>query len=173
MPVFNIEWLCKIRMPDLLLTNFTPDRIMYAAHDFFDLADYPYAGVFAGSEYVWNAINSLKKFIDDRVEELTAAIPIQSGIPLPDTLIIHTGRTIPGKECRIVHGDTLKGELKVYWRGDLLEGATVIMAGSVFLGRRILIGRGIMVESGSLIKEPAIIGDQTEIRGGLICEDIA
>jgi NDP-sugar pyrophosphorylase family protein len=48
----------------------------------------------------------------------------------------------------------------------VLEGASLIMAGAIFLGNRIAIGKGTLVEGGATIKAPAIIGDHTEVRQG-------
>ena len=56
--------------------------------------------------------------------------------------------------------------MTVWENGQLLEGASVIMAGAVMMGRNIRIGRGVLIESGVLIKSPAIIGDYSEIRQG-------
>lgn len=139
---------------------------MYDPRSFFDLAGYPHADVFSAAGYVWNALGFLKEFVDDKVAELPAAIVFEDGVPLPGPLVLHAGQTIPGGECDIVYGDTVRGGLAVYYRGDLLEGASVIMAGVILLGRRIQLGSGVLVEPGALIKEPAIIGEQTEIRHG-------
>lgn len=139
---------------------------MYDAPSFFDLADYPYAEVFSDAGYVWKALGFLKEFVDASVDDLSAMKPFDNGVPLSEPLILHEGTFMPAKECDIVYGDTVKGGLEVYFRDDLLPGASVVMAGATLLGRRIKIGRGVLVESGALVKEPAIIGDQTEIRQG-------
>jgi len=139
---------------------------MLDAHSFFDLAGYPYAEIFNGTEYVWNALGRLHEFIDDRVRELPGAGFIESGVPLPVPVVLHEGALLPAGECDISYGDTLKGGLKVSCNGDLLSGASVVMAGVVLIGSRITIGRGVLIESGALLKEPALIGDHTEIRHG-------
>jgi len=139
---------------------------MYSAHSFFDLAEFPHAGVFFENEYVWTALGFLKEFIDDNVKELPADNSIASGVPLIGPLIIYEDNQLPARECEIVYGDTAKGGLRVYNKGELLVGASLIMAGVTLLGKRIKVGRGVLVESGSLIKEPAIISDYSEIRQG-------
>jgi carbonic anhydrase/acetyltransferase-like protein (isoleucine patch superfamily) len=139
---------------------------MYDAHSFFDLEDYPYAEVFSDTEYVWNALGHLKEYIADTVADLPAAIAFEHGVPLPGPVVLHAGQAIAGRECDIVYGDTVRGGLEVYYRDELLQDASVIMAGVTLLGRRIKLGVGVLVESGALIKEPAIIGDLTEIRHG-------
>lgn len=139
---------------------------MYDAHFFFDLAEFPYSEVFLENGYVWNGLGFLKKFIDTNVEELPGGNAINSGVPLGEPLIVYDGGLLPAPECDIVYGNTNKGGLKVYHKGEIMVGASVIMAGVTLLGRRIKIGRGVLIESGALVKEPAIIGDYTEIRHG-------
>ena len=64
------------------------------------------------------------------------------------------------------YGDATKGALKIYFDGQLMLGASVIMAGATFKGRHIKIGKGVLIEPGAYIKSPTIIGDQTEVRHG-------
>lgn len=62
-------------------------------------------------------------------------------------------------------GDTLKGKMQVLFQNTILDGASVIYAGSVLSGN-IYIGRAVVIEPGALIKGPALIGDNTEVRQG-------
>ncbi|MCI5160515.1 MAG: glucose-1-phosphate thymidylyltransferase, partial [Candidatus Electrothrix sp. AX5] len=55
---------------------------------------------------------------------------------------------------------------KIEVGGQLLPGASVIMAGAVIMGQKIQLGKGVLIESGALIKGPAVIGNYTEIRQG-------
>lgn len=139
---------------------------MFDAPSFFDLDDYPFAGIFAGTDYVWSALGVLKEYIDDTVQGISASRFSHNGIPLSAPLVLHGGEVIPADECEIVYDDTLKGGLQVLRRKELLPGASVVMAGAVLIGSRIGLGRGVLIESGALIKEPAIIGDRTEVRHG-------
>lgn len=139
---------------------------MYDAPSFFDLADYPYAEVFSDTGYVWQALGFLKEFVDESVDNLSAMQSLENGVPLSEHLVLYEGTSIPAQECDIVYGDTVKGGLQIYRRGELLPGASVIMAGVTLLGMKIAIGRGVLIESGALVKAPAIIGDQTEVRQG-------
>ncbi|MDH3327931.1 MAG: hypothetical protein OEM01_01725 [Desulfobulbaceae bacterium] len=139
---------------------------MYDAPSFFDLTDYPYTEVFSDTGYAWQALALLKEFVDDRVEAPSALQSLENGVPLSEPLVLHEGTSIPARECDIFYGDTVKGGLEVYCRGEFLPGASVVMAGVTLMGRKITIGMGVLIESGALVKAPAIIGDQTEIRQG-------
>ena len=143
-----------------------PGRTMFDAPSFFDLNDFSYADIFAGTEYVWNALDLLKEYVDDSVQAISAPALTQNGVPLSAQLVMHEGEVIPAEECEVIFGDTLKGGLRVSRRGELLPGASVVMAGAVLMGTRIRLGRGVLIESGALVKEPAIIGDQSEVRHG-------
>lgn len=139
---------------------------MLAAQSFFALAEFAHAGVFAGTVRVWEALANLKLYM----EAATGALPedgrLASGIPLVEPLVLHAGRLFPVRDCEISYGDVVRGGLCVRREGQALPGATVLMAGAVFLGRRIELGQGVLVEPGAMIKEPAIIGDHTEVRQG-------
>ncbi len=139
---------------------------MYTAHSFFDLAEFSHAEVFPETEYMWGALALLKEFVDAIPVKLPAGSKVRNGMPLIEPLILFEDELLPAKECEIQYGDTGKGGLMVLYKGNVMNGASVIMAGVTFLGSRIRIGRGVLVESGALIKEPAIIDDYTEIRHG-------
>ncbi|MDW7772570.1 MAG: hypothetical protein SCH71_06730 [Desulfobulbaceae bacterium] len=139
---------------------------MYGARSFFDLTGFPYAEVFADAEYAWNVLDILKKYVDDHAAALPVMETAGNGVPLSEPFVLYEGSAVPAGECEIIYGDTAKGGLKVYFRQELLAGASLVMAGVTLLGRRITFGRGVLVESGALVKEPAIIGDHTEIRHG-------
>jgi NDP-sugar pyrophosphorylase family protein len=87
-------------------------------------------------------------------------------VPLDRTLILHNGDIIDGEDATLVWGNTSAGELKVFLNDELLAGASVLMAGSCFLGEKIEIGKGVLIETGAMIKSPAIIGDCNEVRQG-------
>lgn len=139
---------------------------MFAAQSFFDTTNFPYADLFSGTEYVWEALAALKDYIDDRIDTGLPADAFTSGIPLLKPLILYNNQLVEQEDCLIIYGDAPKGNLKVLLNGAPLEGASVIMAGTTLMGRRFSIGQGVLIESGALLKEPAIIGDRTEIRQG-------
>lgn len=139
---------------------------MLNAASFFDLSTFSHKDMFAGTEYVWEALARLKGYMDDRVEGRLKHASLTSGVPLEAPLVLYHDNLSCAWEYEINYGDATKGKLEVFRSGQQLHGASVIMAGAVLMGRRISIGEGVLVESGALIKEPAIIGDQTEIRQG-------
>lgn len=132
---------------------------------FFDLADWGHQPLFDEQRPVWQALAGLKEYMNGHAYQECFAALAASG-PLPQTLVLHNGSLIPGAECAIEYGDATKGTLRVRRNGTLLEGASVLMAGAVLVGGRFHFGQGVLVESGAFLKEPAIIGDQTEVRQG-------
>lgn len=124
------------------------------------------AGLFADDQPVWYALGRLREYLDGRDYPALPGIGPECAGPLPRTLVLHDGAVIAGEECAIEFGDPTKGKLLVRRQGEVLAGATVLMAGAVLIGNRFAFGRGVLVESGALLKEPAIIGDQSEIRQG-------
>jgi len=139
---------------------------MLDAQSFFALDDFAHAGVFVRTVRVWEALGNLKQYMLETTGLLPEDSRLASGIPLAEPLVLFEGRLLPATDCEISYGDVVRGGLGVRQKGQELSGATVLMAGAVFLGRRIELGRGVLVEPGALIKEPAIISDQTEVRQG-------
>ncbi|MDJ0622626.1 MAG: hypothetical protein QNJ17_06655 [Desulfocapsaceae bacterium] len=115
-------------------------------------------------DYVWEPLNGLKEYMDNFAGFQPLKAPFQYNQPLEKTIVLHEGEVIEGGECKIVYGATTKGEMAIYHKDDMLDGASVIMAGACCLGDRLNIGKGVLIESGAMIKSPAIIGDFTEIR---------
>ncbi len=139
---------------------------MLNASSFFNLNDFLHKELFTGTDYVWEALGNLKTYVDEQNIERLEHVCLTYGAPLERPLVFHHGKLSCAMEYKISYGDATKGELEVARNGQLLQGASVIMAGAVIMGRRIAIGQGVLVESGALIKEPAIIGDHCEIRQG-------
>lgn len=140
--------------------------LMLNAASFFDLSEFSHKQIFAGTEYVWEALGNLKTYVEKNIEGRLEHASLIRGVPLEAPLVLYHGKLFCAWEYEINYGDATKGSLEVLRNGQLLQGASVIMAGVVLLGRRISIGEGVLIESGALIKEPAIIGDQSEIRQG-------
>lgn len=139
---------------------------MLHAGIFFTLSDFPHAEIFPENDYVWTALNSLKDYMNSSSYPVNFSRLITEGVPLQRTYILHENELLESTSLEIVYGDTTKGKLAVYRKGEQLKGATVMMAGSVFMGKQISLGHGVLIESGAMIKSPAIIGDQTEVRQG-------
>ena len=133
---------------------------------FFELNEFSHKHVFAGTEYVWEALGKLKAYVDEHVDNTMRHPALTSGVPLDGPLVLYRGKLNCGREYEITYGDTTRGGLEVVRNGQVLHGASVIMAGVVMIGDRITLGEGVLVESGAMIKSPAIIGDRTEIRQG-------
>jgi hypothetical protein len=132
---------------------------------FFDLADWGHQPLFDEDKPVWQALAGLKAYMNGQ-EYPECFADLAANGPLARTLVLHEGTLLDGTECAIDFGDATKGKLRVSRGGILLEGASVLMAGAVLVGSRFRFGQGVLVESGAYLKEPAIIGDQTEVRQG-------
>ncbi|OGQ95235.1 MAG: bifunctional GlmU protein [Deltaproteobacteria bacterium RIFOXYD12_FULL_57_12] len=139
---------------------------MLAATAFFDLAAFAHRELFRDTRHAWEALTRLKSYMAGcRYPELSADL-FEEGVPLTRTLVWFNKELLDSRGLDIDYGDATKGRLLVRRHGQLLEGASVIMAGAVLLGRQIDLGHGVLVEAGALIKSPTIIGDYTEIRQG-------
>lgn len=139
---------------------------MLNAESLFDLSDFTYADLFAKNDYPWLALNNLKRYMDSMsYPELDRSL-IPDGKPLPETVILHEGKCISADAIEIEYGDTTKGSLKATRNKEILEGASVIMAGAVLTGNQIAIGRGVLIESGAMVKSPTVLDDCCEVRQG-------
>lgn len=139
---------------------------MLTTKSFFELSKFPHAALFDQDKPVWEALNSLKSYMDaHHYPDFNSELP-EAGVPLPHSIIIFEGKIISTGQCIIEYGDATKGKLKVTQNNELLEGASVIMAGAILIGDAIDIGKGVLVEGGAMIKSPTIIGDFTEVRQG-------
>lgn len=139
---------------------------MLNAESLFDLSDFTYADVFIQNDYAWVALNNLKSYMDSiHYPELNKTL-VPDGKPLAETIILHEGKCISADEIEIVYGDTTKGGLKATRNNEILEGASVIMAGAILTGERIAIGKGVLIESGAMVKSPTVLDDCCEVRQG-------
>jgi len=141
---------------------------MLTSQSFFNLSNFPCAGLFDPEKPVWEALNNLKSYMEKHSYPDLRSDLLPDGIPLADTIIFHQGQLFSSASFTIEYGDTTKGQLKVSRKNDnlKLQGAAVIMAGAILLGRQIDIGAGVLIEGGATIKSPAIIGSCTEVRHG-------
>ncbi len=139
---------------------------MLTVQSFFDLADFPHRDLFNPRAKAWEPLNDLQAYMNNHEFPSLNRSLIGDGIPLSGHVILYGGKAIAGTEAQIEYGDTAKGGLRVFMNGQLLAGASVLMAGAVLTGDRIDIGPGVLVETGAMIKSPAIIGAMTEVRQG-------
>ncbi|TFG36300.1 MAG: hypothetical protein E4H46_03710 [Desulfobacterales bacterium] len=138
---------------------------MLKPDSFFDLSLFEHGEIFSSAEYVWDGLKKLKSYMESRNYP---ALPddAKKSEPLLKTLVFYDNAFLDGHGLTIDYGDATKGKLKVYRGNELLEGASVIMAGAVLVGDKIKFGKGVKVEPGTFIASPTIIGDMTEIRQG-------
>jgi len=135
------------------------------AKAFFDLAEYQHRELFTEGGAVWLALKNLKSYMESyHYTPLPDTVAISR--PLDRTLVLFQGEFRDAAGLDVRFGDATKGNLAVYEKGELLAGASVIMAGVVLNGQKISFGEGVLVESGAFIGPQTIIGDQTEIRQG-------
>ncbi len=139
---------------------------MLTAESFFNLDTFRHASVFSSGEPVWTGLRNLKSYIDSYNYSASLPSSLANGVPVAEPLILHDGRLIPAHSCIIEMGDTNKGGLVISKGTTHLAGATLIMAGAIFVGSRITIGQGCLVEGGATIKQPTILGNNTEVRQG-------
>lgn len=140
----------------------------------------PAPELFPEASPVWEGLGRLKDFMNRRTYPTWADQLGAAPGPLSQTVVLYQPDRpdqvndddparvliIPAEECAIEYGSATKGELRVTREGELLAGASVLMAGTVLMGRRFELGRGVLVESGAFLKEPLVIQDHTEIRQG-------
>lgn len=138
---------------------------MLSAATFFALEDLSFRELLSGQSRVWDALKDLKTYMQSqRYPAWGSAIPY--GVPLPAPLIVVEGEAFPAEGAEIHLGDATKGQIQVSRGAEILEGASVIMAGVVLCDSQILLGKGVLVESGAFLKGPLVVGDHTEIRHG-------
>lgn len=139
---------------------------MLTTESFFDLAEFDHQELFQPETEVWQPLNKLKEYMDSFTYPVVDRNIIPNGVPLPQHVIIHDGTSTTLTNETVEFGDTTKGKLLIARNGLVLEGAALLMAGSIFMGERIAIGAGVLVEGGATIKSPAIIGEMSEVRQG-------
>jgi bifunctional N-acetylglucosamine-1-phosphate-uridyltransferase/glucosamine-1-phosphate-acetyltransferase GlmU-like protein len=140
---------------------------MFAVSSFLDLASFEHHRLFDGCTHVWDGLKRLKPYMEGlHFPDYYRQDLFTEGIPLTEPIIVLADAIISGAETTIEYGDVTKGELRIFRNGQLLAGASLIMAGAVLLGRKIALGKGVLIETGAMVKSPAIIGDQTEVRHG-------
>lgn len=134
---------------------------MLRPEDFFDLSQTQFKDLFYDIEYVWDALKEIKKYIEQHIEPNVSNLRKNEAV-INKTVVIYNGEIIEsGFDISM-----LKKKPIINKDGRVLEGASIIYAGTVLMDDRIYIGRGTVVEPGVLIKGPAIIGDNTELRQG-------
>jgi bifunctional N-acetylglucosamine-1-phosphate-uridyltransferase/glucosamine-1-phosphate-acetyltransferase GlmU-like protein len=139
---------------------------MLTTASFFDISEYDHQEVFHPSVHVWDALKNLKAYMNGFTY---AAVhdSLPKNQPLPHSLIFFKGDILQATaDFHLDLGDATKGKMQVFRRQELLEGASVLMAGVILDGGPLSLGKGVLVESGAYLKSPVILGDYTEVRQG-------
>jgi len=139
---------------------------MLSAHSFFDLSSWKHSELIQTGDMAWLALKNLAPYLEAQHYPEWPPDLIPDGEPVKRTLVYYNESLLEARDCTIAYGDTTKGALEIYYDGQLIQGASVIMAGAIFKGYQISIGQGVLIEPGAYIKSPTIIGDQTEVRHG-------
>jgi acetyltransferase-like isoleucine patch superfamily enzyme len=134
---------------------------MLAPQDFFDLADSEHQGIFSTDEAVWTALDRLKDYLSTFFQK-SWPLSGRTG-PIDRGLVIYKGEVRDDLEIKTTAPNN---SIRVYMRGEMLEGVAVILPGAFLFSDKIIIGPGTIVEPGALIKGPVVIGKDSEIRQG-------
>ncbi len=134
---------------------------MLKGQDFFELEKNPFKSIFAGTEFVWEALANIKEFIKDQL--------------VPNSNLVRNGKSLIERDLVLYKDEVIEtgfeidnsGKKAVVKRdGLVLEGASIIFAGSYLMDDQIYIGKNTIIEPTALIKGPSYIGNKTEVRHG-------
>jgi bifunctional N-acetylglucosamine-1-phosphate-uridyltransferase/glucosamine-1-phosphate-acetyltransferase GlmU-like protein len=134
---------------------------MLAPKDFFDLKDFDHQGIFSEDEPVWTALDRLKDYLATFFQKSWPLCKMTGQIG--KALVIYNGEVRDDLEIKTAGPNN---SIQIYMKGEILEGATVILPGAFLSNDKIIIGPGTIVEPGAFIKGPVIIGSHSEIRQG-------
>ncbi len=134
---------------------------MLTPQDFFDLKDFDHQGIFPKDEPVWTALDRLKEYLATFFQKSWPLLKMTGQID--KALVIYHGEVRNDLEIKSTGPNS---SIRVYMKGEILEGAAVILPGVFLFNDKILIGPGTIVEPGAFIKGPAILGSHSEIRQG-------
>lgn len=134
---------------------------MLKADDFFDLEQNRFADLFDGTEYVWEGLNRIKTYLEEKLQPNVEGAR-QGGTVIEKTLILFEGKLI--KDGFQIDNSGKKPVVLV--SGSELAGASIIYAGAFLMDDRIYIGQNTVIEPAAFIRGPAFIGDGTEVRHG-------
>ncbi|MBF0507969.1 MAG: glucose-1-phosphate thymidylyltransferase [Deltaproteobacteria bacterium] len=138
---------------------------MLSCNDLFNLSNASDAGIFDGLSFPWEALPGIKEYVLSRLDRTGVTKIRQDGEVLRKTCVLYQGEVLTD-HLHFEPGDVTKGRFKVYYRDDLLVGASVVYAGACLFDNDITLGTGVVVEPGALIKGPTMIGDFSEVRQG-------
>lgn len=134
---------------------------MLKPENFFDLSKSMFRDLFVGVEYVWEALNYLKGYLNDNLDANVQVMRSGSHC-IEKTTVLHDGSVLTGGFMI----DYKENKKVVMRNGQVMEGASIVYAGAYLMDDLIQIGKNSIIEPGALVKGPTIIGDGTEIRHG-------
>ena len=134
---------------------------MLTPQDFFDLNDFDHSEIFSKDEAAWTALDRLKDYLAKFFQKSWPLSKITGQID--KALVIYQGEVRNDLEVKTTGPNS---SIQICMKGEILEGATVILPGAFLSNDKIIIGPGTIVEPGAFIKGPAIIGSHSEIRQG-------
>jgi NDP-sugar pyrophosphorylase family protein len=154
---------------------------MLSPDDFFDLSEFEAAELFAGCEYVWQALKRLPEFLAQQARrdlrgEVAATAQVEGAVALAPTAIIEAsamvvGPAIIGPGCRVGHAAKLRAGV-VMGAGSAVGHATEVKAsillpgasaphfnyvGDSILGRNSNLGAGAICSNFKLTKTAVVI----------------
>jgi UDP-3-O-[3-hydroxymyristoyl] glucosamine N-acyltransferase len=132
---------------------------------YFDLTKTALADLFAGVEFVWEVLDRIRPYVQERIRPNLGPLKARFRDFIPQTVVLHQGR-LYDQAFELRPGDATKGRFKVIIDGREASGAVVVYGGACFPDDQVELGPGVVVESGALIKGPTIIGALTEVRQG-------
>ena len=134
---------------------------MLTSQDFFDLEDFDHQGIFSKDEVAWTVLDRLKDYLATFFQESWPLYNITGQIDKP--LVIYNGEVRDDLDVKATGPNS---SIRVYMKGETVEGAAVILPGAFLFDDKIIIGSGTIVEPGALIKGPVVIGNDSEVRQG-------
>jgi NDP-sugar pyrophosphorylase family protein len=137
---------------------------MFHPKNFFNFSDWEHRELFAGVDQVWEILPRIKPYLQSRISSNVDGLGTD-GYFVTRMTVLWQGRVLL-KDFSMIHGNVAKGEIRVIYENEVLDGATVLFGGVTLLGKDIYLGPGTVVESGAFIQGPSYIGRQTEVRQG-------
>lgn len=139
---------------------------MLGVTDLFDQLPGEHQELFGADLPAWSALDKLDAYLRDLLAECRPSPLIETGVPLRRPVVVYGSHFIDGESCTIDLDSAGAETFRVSHDGQILEGASLIMAGATIVGAQLRIGRGVLIESGAFIKTPVILDDGAQIRHG-------
>jgi bifunctional N-acetylglucosamine-1-phosphate-uridyltransferase/glucosamine-1-phosphate-acetyltransferase GlmU-like protein len=134
---------------------------MLEPKEFFALEAFEHRTIFGEDEPVWTALDRLEEYLAALFEGEEGLAGVTGQVE--KSLAIFEGEPADNVEIKATGP---KGLLRAFRDGDLLEGASIVLAGAYLADARIRIGPNTIIEPGAFVKGPVVIGSDSEIRQG-------